>query len=59
LSEEEKQKLQELLQSPFLQKYCKGAEFNVQNETALFVMKHFGFLAPVFRYFAENNSPVS
>lgn len=59
LSEDEKQDLQELLRSPFLQKYCNRAEFNVQNKEARFVLKHFDFFAPVFRYFSENNIPVS
>jgi hypothetical protein len=58
LSEEEKQKLQELLQSPFLRKYCKGDPINEQKDDSRFMLKHFVFLAPVFRYFAENKIPV-
>ncbi|MCI1640070.1 MAG: asparagine synthase-related protein [Bacteroidales bacterium] len=58
LSVDEKREIHELLQSPFIRKYCSKEPFDMQNDVSEFMARLFCFSAPAFRYFADNNIPV-
>jgi asparagine synthase (glutamine-hydrolysing) len=57
-SEKEMQEIQELLQSPLLQKYCHTKTLDIKDPEAKIVLFMFRGLSPLFRYFADNNIPV-
>ena len=58
-SEREMQEIQELLQSPFLQKYCHTKTLDIQDPEAKIVLRMFKYFDPLFRYFSDNNIPVT
>ncbi len=55
LSEQEKQELRNLLNKPFLQKYCHAKALDSQDPEAKFVVNLFRFFSPVYCYYADNN----
>ena len=55
LSEQESRELQDLLQTPLLERYCHGKALDLQECEAKFVVHQFKSFSPVFRYYADNN----
>ncbi len=58
LTEEEIQKIKDLLKTLLYQKYCHANSIDLQKHNAKFMMKQFNVFLPVFRYYADNAVPV-
>lgn len=57
-SEQEIQKIKELLNRPYLNKYCHTNTFDIADKETKFVISQFRCISPLFRYFTDNNIPV-